>query len=305
LKQRFWQQEKYRNFLILLPFIVFVVIFSYMPLRGWILAFFNYRPGVPLSRDNFVGFENFRYLFGDKYARLDLLRVLRNDLGMDMISFIFSPIGMVFAILLNEIKILPYRKGVQILTTIPNFISWVLVYAIAYALFSVDDGLVNKILMSLGLIDNGINWLYNSDHTWLKMWAWGIWKGLGYGSIVYIAAITGIDQELYEAAVVDGAGRFRSMWHVTLPGVLPTYFVLLIMQIASLMGSNVEQLLLFTNALNKEYIESIGLYVYNQGIAGVRYSFSICINIITSIVSILLLFLANNLSKLIREEKLF
>jgi putative aldouronate transport system permease protein len=299
------RREGFRLFFFVLPFMAVTFIFSYFPLWGWVYAFFNYKPGLPLSARNFVGLENFRMIFMDEWAVKDIVRVMTNTLGMHLIGIVTSPIGMIYAILLNEIKNLRYRKTVQTVTTIPNFISWVLVYAIAYAMFAVDDGLVNRVLMDLGLIKQSINFLASEQHVWLKMWAWGTWKGLGWGSIVYIAAIQGIDQELYEAAKVDGAGRFACIWHITVPCLLPTYIVLLILSISNFIRSGMDQYYVFQNPMTRARIEVLELYVFNQGIAGTRYSYSIAIGMLQSVVSLILLTITNTISKFIREESVF
>jgi putative aldouronate transport system permease protein len=169
----------------------------------------------------------------------------------------------------------------------------------------VDDGFVNRALVSFGVVDRGIAFLSSKTHVWLTMWLWATWKGLGWGAIVYIAAIMGIDQELYEAAKVDGAGRFACMWYITLPGLMPTFFVLLILSIANFINSGMEQYYVFQNPMNKAYIEVLDLYVFNQGIGGINYSFSIAIGMLKSVVSLALLFLANGGSRLFRKEKIF
>jgi putative aldouronate transport system permease protein len=177
----------------------------------------------------------------------------------------------------------------------------VLVYAVAYAIFSVGDGFVNRLMASLGG-GQEINFLASRSHVWLTMWLYGIWKGLGWGAVIYIAAMAGIDQELYEAAWADGAGRFASMLHITLPGLLPTYFVLLILNIANFLNTGMEQFYVFQNPMNKAHIEVLDLFVYNQGIASINYSFATAVSILKSLVSLVLLFLSNNLSKLFRDE---
>jgi putative aldouronate transport system permease protein len=290
---------------MVLPFMVLVFLLSYLPLSGWAYAFFNYKPGLPIGAHNFVGFGNFRTIIQDKYAVEDILRVLRNTLGMSFIGIITSPLPLVFAVFLNEIRLMPFRRTVQTMTTIPNFISWVLVYAVAYAMFSVDDGFVNRILVHFKVLNEGIAFLASKDHVWFAMWAWGTWKGLGWSAIMYIAALTSIDQEQYEAARVDGAGRFACMWYITLPGLLPTFFVLLILSIANFINNGMEQYYVFSNAMNKSWIEVLDLYVYNQGIISINYSYSIAISMLKSIVSLILLFLANGGSKLLRKESIF
>lgn len=303
--QNLLKQSGFRLFLMILPLLVLVFLFSYMPLYGWIYAFFDYKPGRPLLDCDFVGFRYFTQMLTDKYAFEDIVRVMKNTFAMSFLGMLISPLPMIFAIFLAELKWMPFRKVSQTLATIPNFISWVLVYSVAYAMFSVNDGFINRLLIEFGVVDEGINFLASSDHVWLTMIAWSTWKGLGWSSIMYIAALTGIDQEQYEAAEADGAGRFQKIWHITVPGLLPTYFVLLILSIASLINNGMEQYFIFQNAMNKEHIEVLDLYVYNQGMVGINYSFSTAVSILKSLVSIVLLFFANTLSKVVRDESVF
>lgn len=304
-KTRLIDQGGFRLWLLSLPFLILIFLFSYLPLYGWVYALFDYKPGRALLDCKFVGLDNFTRMFADKYALEDIVRVMKNTLGMSLIGISTSGLPMMFAVFLAEIKSKHYRKAVQTLTTIPNFISWVLVYSVAYAMFSVNDGFVNRLLMDLGILDEGINFLASGKHVWLSMWLWGTWKGLGWSAIMYIAALTGIDQEQYEAAAVDGAGRMQKIWHITIPGLLPTYFVLLLLSIANLVNNGMEQYFVFQNAMNKEYIEVLDLYVYNQGMVGINYSYSTAVSILKSIVSVTLLFVANMSSKLTRGESIF
>jgi len=304
-KLPFYKQRGFRLFLLIFPFIAIVFMISYLPLYGWSYAFFDYKPGIALTWEKFAGFKYFQNMFLDKYMFQDVTRVMRNTLAMSLLGMATSPLPLVFAMFLNEVRFSPVRRTVQTLTTIPNFISWVLVYAVAYAMFSVGDGFVNRLLLQLGVIDSGINFLVSRNNVWLTMLGYGIWKGLGWSSIIYFAAMAGIDQELYEAAKVDGAGRFSSMLHITLPGLLPTYFVLLILSIANFINSGFEQYFVFQNHMNKEYIEVLDLFVYNQGMLSINYSFSTAVSILKSIISIILLFTANGLSRLFREQSIF
>lgn len=232
------------------------------------------------------------------------MRVLTNTFGMSFLGILTSPLPVVFAIFLMEIKSKHLRGLVQTLTTLPNFVSWVLVYSVAWSIFSVEDGFLNHLLMSTGLIDTEINFLASSEHIWVKMTGYSLWKTLGWSAIMYIAAITSIDAEQYEAAVVDGAGRFQCMWHITLPGILPTYFVLLLLSIANFINNGMEQYYLFQNPMNKSTIEVLDLYVYNMGMVGQNISYSTAVGMLKSIVSVALLFFANGLSKLIRKESI-
>ena len=301
-KKPLLQQRGFRLFLLILPFLLLVFLFSYLPLHGWIYAFVNYKPGRPLFSCEFVGFQYFTQMFADKYAFEDIIRVMRNTFAMSFLGILTSPLPMIFAIFLAELKCMPFRKVVQTLTTVPNFISWVLVYSVAYAMFSVNDGMINRLLVGLGLVEEGINFLASSDHVWLTMWLWGTWKGLGWNAIMYIAALAGIDQEQYEAAEVDGASRLQKIWYITVPGLLPTFFVLLLMSIANLINNGMEQYFVFQNAMNKEYIEVLDLYVYNQGMTGYNYSFATAISMLKSIISVTLLFIANGMSRVFRGE---
>lgn len=300
---KYEMESKYKLFLIFLPFAALCFVFCYLPLWGWRYAFFDYTAGGTLSADNFVGFKWFTSLFQNSATRRDVVRVLKNTLAMSGLGIATSWCAMAFAIFLNEIKNTRFRRFVQTFTTIPNFISWVLVYAIALAIFS-TDGFINTIASNLGLITEGTNYLMSDSHIWLKMLLWGMWKGIGWSAIIYIAGISGIDQQLYEAATVDGAGRFAKMWHVTLPGLLPTYCVLLLMSIAGILSNGMDQYLVFSNANNMNTIQVLDLYVYKLGIEGGNIPLSTVVGMVKSIVSVVLLFAANGISKLIRGESI-
>lgn len=287
-------------FLMNLPFLFLVFLLCYLPIYGWAYAFFDYKPGLSLFDTKFVGLKYFNRLVQDRYAILDIARVLKNTFAMNFIGYLYAPIPMIFALFLSEVRGRHFKKIVQTLTTLPHFISWVLVFSVAYAMFSVGDGLFNKILLHQGLIDTPINFLINPDHTWLKMSLWTLWKGFGWNSILYFAAISGIDQELYEAAHIDGAGRFRIMWYITIPHLIPTFFVILVLSIAHFLNTGMEQYFLFSNPMNLSQIEVLDLYVYNQGITKGVYPYATAISMLKSIIGVLLLFMANKLSKIVR-----
>jgi len=295
-------EPKYRLFLMLLPILVLTFLFSYLPLLGWRYAFFDYKAGEVLSADKFVGFKWFTQLFRNSATKKDIFRVIKNTLAMSGLGIATSWVAMVFAIFLSEIKNAHFKRFVQTFTTIPNFISWVLVYAIAMAIFS-TDGFINTFLTSIG-DPTSTNYLMDSSHMWLKMLAWGLWKSLGWNAIIYIAAISGIDQQLYEAATVDGAGRFQKMWYVTVPALIPTYMVLLLMSIANILTNGMDQYLVFSNPVNKNYIEVLDLYVYNLGIGNGIIPLSTVIGMVKSVISVILLFTANGISKAVRGESI-
>lgn len=291
----------FREFLYILPFLILVAIFSYYPLYGWVYAFFDYKPPFPLSMDQFVGLKWFKSMVDNPVKLMQILKVLRNTFAMSGLSLLFSWFPMIFAVFLNEIKCVPFKKFVQTVTTLPNFISWVLVYSIAYCLMN-STGVVNSVLMSLGIIDSPQLFLQSGDHVWFKMWVWLTWKNAGWSAIMYIAAITGIDGELIEAAKVDGATRMQIIRHITIPSILPTYFVLVMLSLANFLSNGMEQYFVFENAFNKESIEVLDLYVYNLAMGNGGYSLSTAISILKSVVSVILLCCTNGISKLIRGE---
>ncbi|MDE5742370.1 MAG: ABC transporter permease subunit [Oscillospiraceae bacterium] len=296
-------EPRFKLFLMMLPAIALAFVFSYLPLYGWRYAFFDYNSGETLTMEKFVGFKWFTQLFQNAATRKDMVTVLKNTLGMSGLGILTSWIPMAFAIFLSEIKNQHFRRFVQTFTTIPNFISWVLVYAIAIALFS-TDGFINTMINSMSDANVTTNYLMSNSHSWLKMLAWGTWKGVGWSAIIYIASISGIDQGLYEAATVDGAGRFAKMWHITVPELIPTYCVLLLMSIANILSNGMEQYMVFSNPMNRESLQVLDLYVYNLGIDKGLIPLSTVIGMVKSVVSVTLLFAANGVSKAVRGESI-
>lgn len=293
----------FRKFLYILPFMVLLGVFAYYPLYGWVYAFYDYTPPIPLSKSEFVGFKWFHSLVENQVKIDQLLQVIKNTFGISGLGLLFSWLPMVFAIFLAEIKSIRFRKFIQTVTTLPNFISWVLVYSLAFSMFS-SEGIVNGMLSQFGLIDSPVLLLQKSDNVWLTMWMWTTWKALGWSAILYIAAIMGIDESLYEAARVDGATRMQVIRHVVIPNMLPTYFVLLMLQVASFLNNGLEQYFVFQNAFNKETIQVLDLYVYNLAMGGGSYSVSVAISMLKSLISVILLFSVNGLSKLTRGESI-
>ena len=294
--------RSYKEFLYILPFLIIVALFSYFPLYGWIYAFHDYRPPFPITSETWVGLKWFATIVNNPVRLENILRVLRNTFAMSGISLLFSWFPMVFAVFLNEIQCKPFKKFVQTVTTLPNFISWVLVYALAFSLFS-TSGAVNSVLVELGLVDKPIAFLKSSEHIWFKMWLWLTWKNAGWAAIMYLAAISGIDDQMIEAAKVDGATRMQIIWHITIPSLLPTYFVIVMLNLANFLSNGMEQYFVFQNAFNQDYIEVLDLYVYNMSISGTgMYPLSTAISILKSLVSVVLLFVTNTVSKLVRGE---
>ncbi len=288
-------RKDYKLLFLVIPFMIIVFMFSYVPIFGWVYAFFDYIPGVELADCDFVGLEYFKLIFQDG----NVLRSLKNTFVFALLNICLSPLPMLFAILLNEVKNGPVRKFVQTFTTLPNFISWVIIFSLAYTLFS-SDGLVTGVLtkIGIGLQDKtlmGDNDMVYAFQTFLMQW-----KTLGWNSIIYLAAIAGIDHEQYEAARVDGAGYFRCALHITLPAMMDTFVVLFILNIGNFLNTGYEQYLLFKNSLTATNIEVLDLYVYRIGLENMDYSYGVAISIVKSIVSITLVVLANMVAKKIR-----
>lgn len=297
------RQTGIRYFLLILPFLVLVAIFSYYPLYGWVYSFFNYRPPIKLSDSEFVGLKWFASLVETDVKRRQLLGVLRNTFAMSGLTILTSWLPMAFAIFLTEIRSKWFKKSVQTLTTLPNFVSWVLVYSMAFALFS-SSGMMNTLLTKQGLVSQPIQFLQSDSHTWLSMWLWSTWKSLGWSAIMYLAAIAGISDDLYEAARVDGAGRFRLIWNITIPQLIPTFFVLLMLNAANFLNNGLDQYFVFSNAFNMEHIQVLDLYVYNLGMGSGSYSLATAISMLKSLVSVTLLAAINGLSRVMRGESI-
>lgn len=295
------KMESIKLFLLVLPFLILVGIFAYYPLYGWIYAFFDYRPPKPFSFDDYVGLKWFKYLVDNPVRVQQIITVMINTFAMSGITLSTSWLPMLFAVFLNEIRCVKFRKFVQTVTTLPNFISWVLVYSVAFCLFN-STGMANSLLQSLGLTSEPILFLQSSEHVWFTQWLWLTWKNLGWAAVMYIAAISSIDEELFEAARVDGASRMQIIRHITIPSLLPTFFVLLMINIGNFLSNGLEQYYVFENAFNKEHIQVLDLYVYHLALGSGSYSVSVALSILKSVVSIVLLCFANKMSKMIRGE---
>lgn len=297
------KQKKNKNglimFLCIVPFLILVFLFSYFPLHGWIYSLYDYKPALGLEGSEFVGLRWFKLLLSSSTQIEQIVQVLKNTFAMSFLGIATSILPVAFAIFLNEIKSKWFKNIVQTLTTLPNFISWVLIYTIAFSLFS-TTGLVNTLLQEYGFVTDPVRFLDSGNHTWLMMTAWNIWKGLGWGAIMYLAGISGIDPELYESARIDGANRFDLMRHITLPALMPTYLVMLMLSIANLLNNGMEQYFVFQNAFNKETIQVLDLYVYNLGLGSNSLSLATAISMLKSLISVALLAIVNGASKKIR-----
>ena len=275
-----------------IPLMLFVVLFRYVPLFGWSLSLFDFRPGTPIFRNEFVGLKHFGLIITDR----TMLRVMKNTLVFAFASFLLQPLPMIFAMLLNEVTLKRFKKFVQTVSTFPHFISWIIVYSLAFSIFS-TEGALNNMLIDLGLIAKPTNLLGNPDAVyWFQVTLYW-WKVLGWSSIIYIAAITTISPELYEVGIIDGANRFHLARYITLPSLMPTFVVLLILSIGNFVNIGFEQYFIFKNALVYNKIEVIELYTYRIGLQLFDYSYATAVGIFKSAISLTLLFGANAIAK--------
>ncbi|QJC51108.1 sugar ABC transporter permease [Paenibacillus albicereus] len=288
--------------LMSVPFVIWIFIFKYVPLWGWTIAFQHYRPNLGMLEQEWVGLEQFRFLFSDD----SFLRVLRNTLAMAVIKLVlgfFTAIGL--AILLNEVRIAFFKRAVQTISYLPHFISWVVAANIISTALSIDGGIVNELLMWLGVIDRPIMWLGVGHYFWGILGASEVWKDVGWNTIVYLAAMTMIDPSQYEAAEIDGASRLQRIQHITLPGLKPVIVILLIMNLGSILETGFEPQYLMGNGMNADYSENLEIFVLKYGISMGNFSLATAAGIFKTVVSFILLFGANSLAKRLGEQRLF
>jgi len=281
-------------YMMSLPFVVLVFIFNYLPIWGWTMAFQNFKPGLSFFEQEWVGLDHFIALFQDERFYL----VFRNTLAMSFLGLVFGfTIPILFAVLLNELRLPLFKRTVQTVTYLPHFVSWVVVAGIVTKMLSTDGGIVNDLLMWFGIIDEPVQFMSKGTWFWGIVTAADIWKEMGWNAIIFLAAIAGVDPQLYEAARIDGASRFRQIWHITLTGIRPTILVVLILNIGHLISIGFEKQLLLGNSLVIDYSEVLELYALNYGIGLGRFSYGTAMGIFNSVISITLLLLANGIFK--------
>lgn len=293
-----------QKYLILmsLPFVIWVIVFKYIPLWGWSMAFQNFKFSKGLFGQEWVGLKHFIELFQDDRFYM----VLRNTIAMSFLNITIAFVmPILFAILINELRGKLFKSTVQTISYLPHFVSWVIVAGIVTKMLSADGGAINDFLISIHLIEKPILFLMQPKLFWWIVLASNIWKEMGWNSILFLAAISGISQELYEAAKVDGAGRFKQMLHITLPGIRPTIVVILVLSIGNLINIGFEQQFLLGNAVVQKTSEVLDLYSLNYGIALGRLSYGTAIGMFKSVVSILLLVSANKVAKKFGEGQVF
>ncbi len=283
------------------PCFILVIIFGYLPLLGWGITFFNYKPGLNLFQCDFTGLKYFKLALFEP----ELIPVIRNTLAISFLGLLATPVPALFAIFLSEVNSSRIKKLVQVTTTLPNFISWVLVYSIVVGLFSANEGLVNSLLKNMGLIKNFLNPIANSDITWYFQTILALWKNVGYSAIIYFASLAGIDQEIYDAANVDGAGRVAKIRHITIPGLFSTYIVLLVLGIGNMLSNGFEQFYIFYNPVVHDKIQVLDYYLYRIGISSQQFSLASALGISKTLISVILLTFANLVSKKLRGQYIF
>jgi putative aldouronate transport system permease protein len=284
------------------PFLIWLFIFKYIPLWGWSIAFQDFKPALSLTDQEWIGFDHFKFLFSDP----NFYRVLRNTIGMSTINLVLGFVTAIgLALLLNEIRAAKFKRVVQTISYMPHFISWVVAASIISYGLSLDNGIVNIVLVKLGIIDKPILWLGKAT------WFWGIngisdvWKNVGWNTIIYLAAITMIDPEQYEAADIDGASRLQRIRHITLPSLKPTIIILLIMNLGYILESGFEAQYLLGNPMNLDYSENLDIYVLKYGMSMGNFSIATAAGIFKTVVSFIFLFSANHIAKKFDQPRLF
>ncbi len=297
---RSFKMQKQIWFLCLLA-LIWVAIFCYYPMIGNVIAFLDYYPGMNMWECDFIGLQNFKRFFMLPQWK----NVMRNTLvisGLSLTIGFVCPI--IFALLLNEVRNKMFKKVVQTISYMPYFVSWVVVASIMLFLLG-SEGVINQLLLSLGIIDKSISFLSESDYFWGLLTTANIWKGLGWSAIIYISAIAGVDQELYQAGAVDGLGRFGKVWHITIPSIVPTIVVLFILGVGGILNAGFEQQLLIGNESTRQVWEVIDTYVYRYGMQLGNYTFGTAVGLMKSVFGFALVCLTNWVSGKVLDTQIF
>jgi len=292
-----------QRYLLLLsvPFVVWLAVFKYIPLAGWMMAFQDFKPHLGILNQTWVGLKHFRDLF---HAPM-FYQALQNTLGMSFLGLVFGFVTSIgFALLLNELRFLPFKRFIQTVSYLPHFVSWVVTANIVSSMLSVS-GPVNDLFVALGVVSTPINFMGKPEYFWFLVTLADVWKEMGWSAIIYLAAMTGIDRQVYEAAAIDGVNRLQRVWYVTLPGISSTIIILMILSIGNIINIGFEKQMLLGNAVTATKALVLDKYALDFGIGLFRYSYGTAIGIFKSVVSIGLLFLANYLAKRAGKGRLF
>lgn len=296
---KYFKQHKWL-YILLVPGALYFLIFRYIPMGGIVIAFQQYSPFLGILESKWVGITHFKNFFSGP----DFWTLLKNTLGISILSLMFFfPAPIILSLLLNEIKIQRYKKIVQTFIYIPHFISWVIVASLTYTLFNINDGIINQIIESI--TGHTINFLGLPQYFRGLIVGQSIWKETGYGTIIFLAALSGVDMQLYEAAKVDGAGRWRLMWHITLPAIKGTIIIMLILKVGAILNTGYEQIFLMRNSLNVSTAEVFDTYIYYKGIQNAQYSYSTASGLFKSIVGLVLVLGSNWLAKKAGETGIY
>ena len=301
-KQSFFRKlsRQWQLVVMSVPMLIYVLIFNYSPMWGWITAFQDYKPKKGISGSAFVGWKNFKWLFG----REDFVNSIRNTLGMSVINLVLGTVAaVVLAVLLNEVGRTLFKRTVQTVTYLPHFLSMVIVVGMAQNIFA-SNGPINQLLMNIGLIKQPLFFLGEGKFFWWLVGIINVWKEVGWNTIIYIAAMTSIDPSLYEAASIDGAGRWAKIRYITLPGIKSTFVILLIMNIGHLTEAGFEIQYLLGSSLVMDWSQTIDIFVLKYGISKQQYGVATAAGMFKSIVAIILLFAANTIAKRMDEATL-
>lgn len=281
--------------------VAWMIVFNYVPMYGIIIAFKEFNIVKSIASAPWVGFEHFKAFFEDD----NFVNVMRNTLGISLIKLVIGfPLPILFALFLNELRSVRFKKAVQTISYLPHFLSWVILGGILTTWLA-DVGIINDILMALHLIQEPISYLAEPKYFWGIIIASDIWKELGWSAIIYLAAISSVSPDMYEAATIDGAGRFQKMWYITLPSIKATISILFILAVSGVLNSNFDQILVLRNTLNESASNVIDIYVYQTGMLSGRYSYSTAIGLFKSVIALILLLLANRVTKKLNNTSLF
>ncbi|MFD0675895.1 MULTISPECIES: ABC transporter permease [unclassified Paenibacillus] len=287
-------------YLMIFPGLLYFIVFKYIPMGGVIIAFQQFDPFDGFLKSDWVGLDNFRRLFGEQ----DFVRLLQNTLLLSCMNLIlFFPAPIVLALLLNEARAAWFRKFVQTVVYVPHFLSWVIVVSLTILLFSMQEGGVNKLLINAGFAP--IELLTNSDYFRFLYVSQSIWKEAGWSAVIFFAALASIDPTLYEAAVVDGASRWRQLWHITLPGLRTTIIILFILRVGYLMDTSFEHILLMQNPTNLQLSDVFDTYVYRIGILQGDFSYTTTVGLFKSVIGLSLILIVNRIAKKLGEEGVY
>lgn len=286
--------------MLLFPLLM-VIIFNYAAYPGLKMVFMDYKPAKGYDGSEWVGLEIFRKIFRDG----DFLRALRNSLTFNILDLIVSfPVPIILALMLNELRYQRFKKITQTILYLPHFLSWVIIGSVAYKMFRPSTGLVNIVMTNLGLVTEGIPFLTEKWHWAVTYLLIGVWAGMGWGTIIYLAAISSVSGELYEASMIDGAGRWKRIWHITLPGIKGTVVTLLIMNLGRIMGSNFERLDVFGNTQVRDFQYQLAVYIYEKGLGGGKFSQSTAVGLFQALVGLGLVLLSDRAAKKLGEDGL-